>query len=83
MTIQLRINQKTQKKDIIISLESDMDSLPHEHDQQHRSLVDKLLEGGLVKAEEVGNIIVEREKVKSGTTIVEPTIPQKEVQKNS
>jgi hypothetical protein len=61
MTIRLRINPETGKKDIIISLRSDEDALPHEHEQQHRALVDKLIEGGIVKASEVGKIVVERE----------------------
>ena len=44
MTIRLRCDPETGKKDIIISLRSDADALPHEHEQQHRALVDKLLE---------------------------------------
>lgn len=60
MTIQLRIDPATGKKDIIVSLRSDDDALPHEHEQQHRQLVDKLIEGGLVSADEVGKLVVER-----------------------
>ena len=62
MTIQLRINPETGKKDIIVSLSSDEDALPHEHEQQHRQLVDKLIEGGLLSAAEAGEVIVEREE---------------------
>ena len=62
MTIQLRINPETGKKDIIVSLSSDDDALPHEHEQQHRQLVDKLIEGGLLSAAEAGEVIVEREE---------------------
>jgi len=62
MTITLRINPQTGKKDLVITLQSDSDSLPHEHEQQHRQLVDKLLEGGMVKASELGQIVVEREE---------------------
>ena len=39
MTIRLRIDPNTGKKDIIISLHSDADALPYEHEQQHRALV--------------------------------------------
>lgn len=60
MTIKLRIDPNTGKKDIIISLSSDADLLPHEHEEQHRKLVEKLIEGGVVKAGELGQIIVER-----------------------
>ena len=31
MTIRLRVNPETGKKDIIINLRSDEDALPHEH----------------------------------------------------
>lgn len=60
MTIQLRIDPETGKKDIIVSLRSEDDALPHEHEQQHKELVDKLIEGGVVQAGEVGKVIVER-----------------------
>ncbi len=62
MTIRLRCDPATGKKDIIISLRSDEDALPHEHEQQHKALADKIIEGGLVKAGELGKIIVEREE---------------------
>jgi hypothetical protein len=62
MTIRLRINPQTGKKDIIIAMRHDEDALPHEHEQQHRALVDKVINGGLVKAEELGKIVVEREE---------------------
>ncbi len=62
MTIRLRVNPETGKKDIVINLRSDEDALPHEHEQQHRQLVDKLIEGGLVSATEVGDVVVEREE---------------------
>jgi len=62
MTIRLRCDPETGKKDIIISLRSDPDAMPHEHEQQHRALVDKLIQGGILKATELGQIIVEREQ---------------------
>jgi hypothetical protein len=62
MTIRLRTDPATGKKDIIIDLRSDADALPHEHEQQHRALVQRLIEGGLVKAEELGQVVVEREQ---------------------
>ena len=62
MTIRLRFDPATGKKDIIVSLRSDEDALPHEHEQQHAALVDKLIQGGIVKASEVGKVVVEREE---------------------
>ena len=61
MTIRLRIDPNTGRKDIIVSLSSDADALPHEHEQQHKALVEKLLEGGVIKAAELGQVIVERD----------------------
>ena len=61
MTIRLRVNPETGKKDIVVNLRSDEDAMPHEHEQQHRQLVDKLIEGGVVSAGEVGNVVIERE----------------------
>ena len=61
MTIRLIPDPDTGKKNIIISLRSDEDALPHEHEQMHRALADKLINGGIVKASELGQITVERE----------------------
>ena len=73
MTIRLRCDPQTGKKDIIISLRSDEDALPHEHEQQHRALVEKLIHGGLLKPTEVGQIILEREQPRAeGSTAPEP-----------
>ncbi|GIW82408.1 MAG: hypothetical protein KatS3mg105_4215 [Gemmatales bacterium] len=62
MTIQLRCDPATGKKDIIVSLRSDEDALPQEHEQLHKKLVEKLIDGGIVAATELGKIIVEREE---------------------
>jgi hypothetical protein len=62
MTIRLQCDPATGKKNIIVGLRSDADLLPHEHEQQHRALVDRLIEGGLLKATELGQVIVEREQ---------------------
>ena len=62
LTIRLIPDPQTGKKNIVIALRSDEDALPHEHEQQHRALVDKLIEGGLVKAEEMGTVTVTREE---------------------
>jgi hypothetical protein len=61
MTIRLMVDPATGKKNIIVKLHSDADALPQEHEQLHRALVDKLVNGGIVKAAEVGQIVVERE----------------------
>ena len=62
MTIRLEIDPATNKKNIIVSLSSDDDGPPHEHEEQHRALVEKLIQGGVVKAGELGKVIIEREE---------------------
>ena len=62
MTITLRIDPATNKKDIVVTLRSDEDALPHEHEQLHRELVDRLTEGGLLKAGEAGKLVIQREE---------------------
>jgi hypothetical protein len=62
MTITLRIDPVTHKKDIVVTLRSDEDALPHEHEQLHRQLVDRLTEGGLLSAGEAGKLVIEREE---------------------
>jgi hypothetical protein len=62
MTIRLIPDPQTGKKNIIISMRGDEDALPHEHEQAHRALVDKLINGGILKAAEAGTITVERQE---------------------
>jgi len=61
LTISLRRDPDTGKQDIHISLSSDGDALPHEHEQLHRELVEKLIGKGILNADDVGKVIVERE----------------------
>jgi hypothetical protein len=72
LTIQLRRDPETGKQDVVILLRSDDDALPHEHEQMHRDMVEKL-----VGKDKLGKIIVEREAGKEPTSpIGEP--PQQE-----
>jgi hypothetical protein len=70
LTIALRHNPETGKKDIIIHLESDADALPHEHEEAHRELVEKIIGKG-----KSGKVIVERESEKTAP----PTKPNEEL----
>ena len=65
MTIRLRVNPETGKKDIVVDLRSDDDALPQEHEQQHRQLVRKLIAGGVVGENEVGKLVIERDSIAS------------------
>ena len=60
LTIQLRVDPATGKKNVVIQLQSDEDALPIEHEEEHRALVDKLIAGGALKQGELGNIVIER-----------------------
>lgn len=60
MTIRLQTDPLTGKKDILVKLSTDPDALPQEHEELHRKLVDRLLEGGVLKAGEAGRLIIER-----------------------
>jgi hypothetical protein len=61
ITLRLQVDRSTGKKNIIISYRSDESALPMEHEQEHRALVDKLIQGGTLKAAELGRVVVERE----------------------
>ncbi|MEZ4234962.1 MAG: hypothetical protein R3F59_02110 [Myxococcota bacterium] len=60
LTIRLRVDPATGKKNVVIKLHSDADALPLEHEQEHRAIVDQLIAGGALKQAELGKIIVER-----------------------
>jgi hypothetical protein len=80
MTIQLRCDPVTGKRDIIVQLGSDADSTPQEHEQLHRALVDRLVNGGLLKAGEAGKLVVEREPEKGTAAelpVGEPIPPER------
>ncbi|HEY7154093.1 MAG TPA: hypothetical protein VH575_09075 [Gemmataceae bacterium] len=80
MTIRLLRDPETGKQNIIVKLRSDEDALPHEHEQMHRALVDKLIDGGILKAGEEGNLIIEREEE---TAVAEPASGTPETQREA
>jgi hypothetical protein len=69
MTIQLRCDPATGRRDIVVKLHGDADLLPHEHEDLHRRLVERLVEGGVLQAGESGRLVVERE---DGVEITRP-----------
>ncbi|MCD4658167.1 MAG: hypothetical protein K8S87_11570 [Planctomycetes bacterium] len=58
--IHIKINHETGLRDITIEYESDKDSLPIEHEQRHMEIVHELVDTGVLKAEDVGEISVTR-----------------------
>lgn len=60
ITLRLRFNLETGKKDIYIDFVSEDDSLPIEHEQDHREIVEDLIGQGVLGAEDVGEVKVRR-----------------------
>jgi hypothetical protein len=77
MIIMLRRDKTTGKQNIIVKLDSDPDALPIEHEQLHRKLVEQLVGKG-IDAEDLGEIIIERESEGSGTVGAGETEQQKQ-----
>lgn len=61
LLIRLEIDPVTGRKNVVIDYGSDEDALPMEHEEDHRRLVDALIEGGTLKAAELGRIVVRRD----------------------
>lgn len=59
--IRFRMNLKTGKKDILIDYEGDEDAMRHEHERDHKRIVQQLIGKGLIAEEEVGEVQVRRE----------------------
>lgn len=47
LVLRLRVDPVTGKRTVAIDYASDSDALPIEHEEEHRKLAEKLLEGGL------------------------------------
>jgi len=62
LILRLFYDPRGTRRDIVVDLASDADTVAFEHEQQHKALVEKLIEGGLIKASEAGKIVVEREE---------------------
>ena len=58
-TLRLTVDATTGKRTITVSYASDADALPHEHEDAHRQVVEKLFEGGIAKPGDT--IVVARE----------------------
>lgn len=72
MTIRLEVDPDTGRKRVRVAYESDADALPMEHEQEHRALVNKLLEDGLI--DDPDQVVVDREEGRE----IAPEAPQSE-----
>jgi hypothetical protein len=68
-TLRLSVDPTTGKRTITVSYTSDADALPHEHEEAHREVVEKLFEGGIAKPGDT--IVVEREGAHSPGDVVQ------------
>jgi hypothetical protein len=71
ITIRLRYNTQTGKKDLLIEYHSDDDALPIEHEQDHRAVVEGLLGRGVLSAGELGEVVVSRSQPSSTPPLTE------------
>ncbi|HEX4609541.1 MAG TPA: hypothetical protein VH092_15185 [Urbifossiella sp.] len=78
MIVMLRKDPETGKQNIIVKLDSDPDALPIEHEQMHKTLVEKLVGKG-IKAEDLGEIVIERESERApAEPVANPEQPQRQ-----
>ena len=47
LTLRLRVDPVTGKREVVVDYTSDADALPIEHEDEHRRLAGKVVEGGL------------------------------------
>ncbi|MBM74107.1 MAG: hypothetical protein CMK59_01795 [Proteobacteria bacterium] len=81
LNIRLTYNRQTGRHDIFVDYQSDADSLPFEHEDDHRALVERLISSTGMSEEDFGEIVIRRLSVQekiavmSGETL--PEIDQK------
>jgi hypothetical protein len=61
VTLKLRHNPKTGKRDLVVEYESEADLLAHEHERDHRRLVEQLLGRSLDDLGPIGDVRLQRE----------------------
>ncbi len=47
LTLRLRVDPVTGRREVVVDYTSDADALPIEHEDEHRRLAGKVIEGGL------------------------------------
>jgi hypothetical protein len=78
--LRLRVNPETGRREIVIDYTSESDALPIEHEEEHRLLANKVVEGGL----NGGKVAVSRESDGGGggDTKAEQPVAQPTATKN-
>jgi hypothetical protein len=47
LVLRVRVDPVTGKRELVVDYQSDSDALPMEHEEEHRRLAEKVVEGGL------------------------------------
>ena len=76
ITLRLKYNLQTGRKDLFIDYHSDDDALPIEHEQDHRDVVESLLGKGVLRRDELGEVVVRRVQPQSSTTAEQTPSPE-------
>ena len=80
LILKLRVDPVTGKREVVVDYTSDSDALPMEHEDDHRRLADKVVDGGLKS----GKVTVSREgdapaqEVPAGEQPVATPVPTKQ-----
>jgi hypothetical protein len=61
VTLKLRHNPKTGKRDLVVEYESEDDALAHEHERDHRRFVEQLIGRSIDDLGPIGEIQLKRE----------------------
>ncbi|MGE0708230.1 MAG: hypothetical protein AB7N76_01195 [Planctomycetota bacterium] len=78
--IRFRMNMKSGKKDIVIDFHGDEDMMRHEHEKKHREIVQRLVGEGIISAEEVGEVVIERAAPGQAVRAQEPPQDQRQAE---
>ena len=82
ISIKFSYNRETGRTDLTIDYASDKSAMPHEHEERHEEIVDRLIEGGVIRREELGNVEVRRipheKKERQHATSENPPEPEAE-----
>lgn len=80
LILRLEIDPATKKKNVWVKLDSDGDTLPMEHEEQHKKIVEALLAGGAVTPDELGTLTIEREGQGAAKQASDEPAPQRAAQ---
>lgn len=70
LNIRLTYNRQTGRHDIFVDYESDADSLPFEHEDDHRALVERLISSTGMSEEDFGEVVIRRLSVQEKIAVL-------------